>query len=159
MTFAILSGLISLSLAALGQTQAKSAKQDLIGTWRLVSTEEKLRDGRTRPYPDLGDKATGYLMYGADGRMCVAMMRLGRANWRHDESSGSNEEKIESASGFSSYCGNYDVDERQHVVTHYPEVSFYPNFIGTAQKRPYRLEGNRLTFSSARFESERSSAW
>lgn len=151
---AILWAFICATLSAFGQAQPDSAKHDWIGTWRLISTEEKLRDGRTRPYPDLGEKATGYLMYGADGRMWVALMKLGRANWRHDEANGSKDEKIEAASGFSSYCGRYDVDEAKHVVTHYPEVSFYPNFIGTVQPRPYRLEGNRLTFSDKESSGE-----
>lgn len=143
----ILCGFISSALAAFGQAKASSGDERFVGTWRLISTEEKLRDGRTRPYPDLGDKATGFLMYGADGRMCVALMKDGRSSWHHEEAYGSNAEKIESASGFSSYCGKYTIDEANHVVTHYPEVSFYPNNIGTAQKRPYRVEGNRLTFS------------
>jgi hypothetical protein len=30
---------------------------------------------------------------------------------------------------------------------HYPELAWTPNYVGTKQARPYRLEGNRLIFS------------
>ena len=136
------------SLPCRAQMQnSPSIHASLVGTWKLTLTEEKLRDGRTRPYPDLGDKATGFLMYGADGRMCVAMMKPGRPQWKNDQENASDAEKVSASSGFTSYCGRYEVDERNRVITHFPEVSFYPNFIGTVQKRPYRLQGNRLTFS------------
>jgi hypothetical protein len=34
--------------------QTERVGPSLIGTWKLVSATETLRDGRTRPYPDLG---------------------------------------------------------------------------------------------------------
>jgi Lipocalin-like domain len=121
----------------------------LVGTWKLVSTEERLRNGGTRPYPDLGAAASGYLLYGADGHMCAALMNPARPAWSHDQEHPTDAEKIGAGSGFTAYCGTYQVDEKRRVIVHYPEVSFYPNAIGTAQKRPYRLEGSRLTFSGA----------
>jgi len=143
------------SLPCTAQKQDGSSMQaNIVGTWKLVLTEEKLRNGSTRPYPDLGDKATGFLVYGADGRMCVAMMKPGRPQWKNDQENASDAEKISAGSGFTSYCGRYDVDEKNRVITHYPEVSFYPNFIGTVQKRPYRLEGNRLILSDVVSEGE-----
>jgi hypothetical protein len=113
-----------------------------------------MRDGHTRPYPDLGEKAKGYLVYGADGWMCVALMRPDRAKWHSDQELGSKEEKMDAATGFTSYCGKYAIDEVNHVVTHYPEVSFFPNYIGTVQKRPYTLHGIRLTFSDTPSEGD-----
>jgi hypothetical protein len=35
------------------------------------------------------------------------------------------------------------------IIVHSPDVAFLPNYIGTMQKRPYRLEGHRLIFSGA----------
>jgi hypothetical protein len=133
------------TLAPSGQSSA--IREFLVGTWKLVSTEEKLRNGNTRPFPDLGAKAIGYLMYTEDGHMCATLMNPERPNWRSDQETPTDNEKISAASGFTSYCGKYEIDEANHVVVHYPEVSFYPNYIGTVQKRPYRLEGNRMIFS------------
>jgi len=136
------------------QVSEKSLREALIGTWKLVSTEEKLRDGRTRPYPDLGADASGYLVYAQDGYMCVALMKPSRPNWHSNEENANDSEKISAASGFSSYCGRYEIDEKNQVIVHYPEVSFNPNFIGTVQKRPYRLQGNRMTFSDVEQSGE-----
>ena len=86
--------------------------------------------------------------------MCVALMKPSRPNWHSNEENASDSEKISAASGFSSYCGRYEIDEKNQVIVHYPEVSFNPNFIGTVQKRPYRLEGNRMTFSDVEQSGE-----
>ena len=86
--------------------------------------------------------------------MCVALMKPSRPNWHSNEESATGSEKISAASGFSSYCGRYEIDEKNQVIVHYPEVSFNPNFIGTVQKRPYRLEDNRMTFSDVEQSGE-----
>jgi len=123
-----------------------------VGTWKLVSTEEKLRDGHTRPYSDVGAKGRGLLMYSEDGHMCVAMMDPARPQWRNDENP-TDAEKI-SAAGFASYCGTYKVDEKKHLMVHYPDISFSPNFVGSTQERPYRFEGKRLIYSAVVPEGE-----
>ena len=136
------------------QAQNKSNQPSFLGTWKLVSTEEKLRDGRTRPYTDMGANAQGYLMYTADGYMCATLMKPGRPNWHGDVEDATDAEKISAASGYTTYCGKYKVDEKNKIMVHYPEVSLYPNFIGTEQKRPYRFEDNRLIFSDTVPEGE-----
>ncbi len=132
--------------------KAPSVRERIVGTWKLVSTEEKLRDGSTRPYPDLGADAVGYLMYAADGHMCAALMKPARPKWQGNDPTDA--EKISAGSGFFAYCGTYSVDEKNGVITHYPEVSYSPNFLGTAQRRPYRFEGDRMIFSDVAASGE-----
>ena len=134
-------------LSAQEHSGGDSVRKKFVGTWKLVSTQEQLRDGRTRPYPDLGDKASGYLMYTDDGHMCAALMKPDRPDWNNDDEHATDAEKISAASGFTSYCGRYAIEESSHTMVHYPEVAFRPNFIGSVQKRPYRFEGKRLIFS------------
>src|SRR5438046_1397299 len=38
------------------------AQVQFLGTWKLVSTEEKLKDGSSRPYQDVGPRGAGYLI-------------------------------------------------------------------------------------------------
>ncbi len=137
----------SCALSAQEHSGASSIRQKFVGTWKLVSTQEQLRDGSTRPYPDLGEKASGYLVYTDDGHMCAMLMKPGRPNWSNDEEHATDAEKISGASGFTSYCGRYSIEESSQTMVHYPEMAFRPNFIGTEQKRPYRFEGGRLIFS------------
>jgi hypothetical protein len=46
----------------------------LIGTWRLISWENRSVDGQKISYP-LGEDAAGYIMYNEDGYMFVAISR------------------------------------------------------------------------------------
>jgi len=134
--------------------RSQDSSRLFVGTWKLVSTEEKLRDNRTRPYTDLGPNAQGYLIYTEDGHMCATLMKPARPNWQNEIEAGSDAEKISAASGYSSYCGRYKVDEQNRIMLHYPELSLYPNDIGTEQKRPYRFDGNRLIFSDTVADGE-----
>ena len=67
----------------------------LIGAWRLVAYEGHTGDDVLYP---LGEDATGYIMYTADGYMSVAMMAAGRTNFAGgDMFAGTDEEKIAAA--------------------------------------------------------------
>src|SRR5689334_10518694 len=94
------------------QAQDKGNQPSFIGTWKLLSTQEKLRDGHTRPYTDIGANAQGYLMYAADGHMCATLMKPGRPNWHGEVEEATDAEKISAASGYTTYCGRYKVDEK-----------------------------------------------
>jgi Lipocalin-like domain len=81
--------------------------------------------------------------------MCVELMNPTRPIWKNDEEHATDAEKVSAASGFTAYCGVYTTDEMNRTIVHSPDVAFLPNYIGTSQKRPYRLEGRRLIFSGA----------
>src|SRR4051812_23265267 len=53
----------------------------IVGTWRLVRTEQRVADGTTRPDPDLGASPIGYQMYDAMGRMCSLFDNGDRPRW------------------------------------------------------------------------------
>ena len=118
----------------------------MIGAWELVSTEERMVDGSKRPYQDVGPRGKGYLMYTADGHMCAAGMNPDRPTW-DDVNEPMAAEKLRAMEGFFGYCGRYKIDTANHVIYHYPEVALNPNLVGIEQKRPYRLDGDLLTFS------------
>jgi hypothetical protein len=142
--------LISGSLAVTRYSLAKQihespdARAQFVGAWKLVSTEEKLKDGSSRPYQDLGPHGTGYLIYTADGHMCAELTGADRPKWKVPATPA---QKIAAMDTFSAYCGRFEVDEPNHVMWHYPELALDPNFVGTRQPRPYRFEANRLIFS------------
>jgi lipocalin-like protein len=74
----------------------------LIGTWRLISWENRSVDGRiTHP---LGKDAVGYINYNRDGYMFVAIMRPNRINFRAgDLLGGSTQEKAQATETYVSY--------------------------------------------------------
>jgi hypothetical protein len=93
-------------------------------------------------------------MYSQDGHMCAALMNPKRPNWKNDEEHPTDAEKISAASGFTSYCGTYSSDQKNEVIVHRPELSFFPNYVGTIQNRPYHFESNHLTFSGVETSGE-----
>jgi hypothetical protein len=118
----------------------------IIGTWELVSTEERLTNGSKRAYLDVGARGKGYLMYTADGHMCATGMNPDRPAWQ-DVYKPTETEKVRAMDGFFGYCGRYVIDTRNHAIYHYPEVALDPNLVGTKQIRPYGLDAEILTFS------------
>ena len=124
---------------------AASVRARFIGTWRLVSARETLKDGTVRPYKNLGPKGQGYLMYSADGHMCAELMNPERPRWDTPPTA---QQKAASLEGFVAYCGRFEVDAAKHLMTHYPEVAWKPNYVGTKQVRPYSFEGEHLVYSA-----------
>ncbi len=117
----------------------------LIGTWRLISWENRSIDGQIS-YP-LGQDAVGYIMYTQDGYMCVAIMRPHRTPFAAGDLLGASlAEKAHAAQTYVSYCGQYEF--RGDVVIHHVELSFFPNWVGVDQERLVELTGNRLTLST-----------
>jgi Lipocalin-like domain len=117
----------------------------LVGTWRLVSWENRTIDGRIS-YP-LGDDAAGFILYTDDGYMAVAIMRRGRESFAaEDLLGGSRDEKAHAAETYVSYCGRYEY--RGDSVIHYVELSLFPNWSGVEQERLVEVAGNRLNLST-----------
>ena len=121
-------------------------EHELLGTWRLVSWENRTLAGEVT-YP-MGPDAVGYLTYTADGYVFVAIMRAERLAFiAGDPLGGSEEERATAAAGYVSYAGTY---ERQgDTVTHHVKASLFPNWVGTNQERRVGWDGARLLLSTA----------
>jgi Lipocalin-like domain len=129
----------------LAETESE-IRDRIVGTWRLVFTEDTMKDGTTRPFPSVGPKGKGFLMYQRDGYMCAELMNPDRPK-PADPARPTAEEKAAAAEGSFSYCGRYEIDvSRQHII-HLPEVASDPRFVGSRQIRPYSFEDGRLIFS------------
>jgi hypothetical protein len=122
------------------------ASNPLVGTWRLVSWENRsVGDGEVS-HP-LGKDAVGYIMYGRDGYMSVAIMRPDRARFAAgDLLGGTAEERARAAETYVSYCGRYEF--RGDTVVHRVELSLFPDWVGIEQERLVEVEGDRLTLST-----------
>ena len=122
------------------------ASNPLIGTWRLVSWENRsVVDGRVS-YP-LGKDAVGYIMYGQCGYMSVAIMGPDRAKFAAgDLLGGGAEERARAAETYVSYCGRYEF--RGETVVHSVELSLFPNWVGAEQERLVEVAGDRLILST-----------
>ena len=122
------------------------ASNPLIGTWRLVSWENRSVEDGQLSYP-LGEDATGCIMHNEDGYMFVAIMGPNRPRFAADDLlSATEEEEARAEETYVSYCGRYDFDGDK--VVHHVELSLFPNWIGGDQERLFDLRGSRLTLST-----------
>jgi hypothetical protein len=124
--------------------------EQLIGTWKLVSSEFKYiySDGQM-VYP-LGRDAAGLLIYTSSGYMSAQLMRPGRPSFESGNLNRGTLEEIRAAfHGYISYYGTYHVNTEQHVIIHHVEGSYFPNWMGQDLVRFFQLSGDQLTLTSA----------
>lgn len=116
-----------------------SAREKLIGAWRLVHIDAPGPDGKPMDIP----QPTGVLIYTRDGHMSVQLM------YPKSASALSNEYVL---NGYEASFGSYDLDEAKHMVTHYVQGSNTRDLlVGKSLPRVYQFTGEgRLIIKSAR---------
>jgi hypothetical protein len=120
---------------------------DLIGTWRLRSWKNKASDGSV--VDPLGEDPIGYIFYRPDSYMSVEIMAANRAPYHDpDVFGGTADERSAAISTYLSYAGPFEVLKDEDTVIHHIEVCSFPNWIGDAQLRFAKLNGDLLTLST-----------
>jgi len=129
--------------------QHKSLKEQLVGTWKLVSSHVVHRDGSKLDV--YGPNPKGILIYTSDGHFA-------RVNTRSDlpklasnsRDRGTPEENKAVVQGSIAYFGTYSVNEADKVITAQIEGSTFANLIGGAdQKRIITsLTADEVTFTN-----------
>ena len=119
--------------------------ENLVGAWRLRRFEATTAD--EEPTYPLGENATGYLIYTADGHMSATLMRAERMPFGSDDiRAGTAEERVRAYEDFIAYAGRYEV--REGAVVHHVELALFPNWIGSEQLRYVELDGDTLTITT-----------
>src|SRR6266850_4867206 len=127
---------------------AKSEAPSLVGSWRLISFEERTTDGGG-VIPVWGPSPAGRLTYDSGGRMSVQLMNPRRPTFASpDRLGGTVDEVREAYQGYLAYYGTYSVDLTAGAVIHHVEGALYPNDIGTDLRRSFQLNGRRLRLST-----------
>lgn len=127
------------------RSASHSIKQRFFGTWKLVSWKIKRANGDLTDSP-LGPNPLGCIMYDPGGQVSVALMRRDRANFASSHLTDATPEEIKSGfEGYIGYCGSYEVNEQERFVIHRLQLSSFPNWVGTEQKRYFEFAGDRLT--------------
>ena len=106
---------------------------DLIGAWRLESWSLVYEDGRADEYP-LGKKATGFILYTADGHMSATLARAGRMPLSSHDAA--------------------ENEVREGAAFHSIEVATNPALAGITSTRHILLDGTRLTLSGPDFSPD-----
>ena len=141
----IVTVLVMCGLAASAFGQQSASKQQLLGTWTLVSDDHLNPDGsRTGDY---GPNPAGILMFDDGGRYAIQIVRTGRAKFAaNDRKKGTPEEYKTTVEGTNPHWGTYEVDGVEQVIVFHIEHASYPNWEGTTQRRKFTVDGDRLKY-------------
>jgi Lipocalin-like domain len=127
-------------MVALPQGQA-TLRSQLIGHWRLVSTET-IREGEP-PAATLGPAPLGTIVYTADGHMQAHLTPGERPKVRPADAPLADARTL---ARYTAYFGRFAVDEATRTVTHRRDGTFVPgerDFVRTID-----LTGNRLVLTT-----------
>ena len=146
-TTALLFGAVGLSASA-SFAQQKSLKEQLVGTWTLVSSDQVLPDGSK--VKQFGANPKGINVFDANDRFFLMIASADNSKMASkDPGRKTNSEEtggliVESIA----YYGTYVVSETERVATLHLDASTFPNQIGTDQKRTITsLTADELRFS------------
>ena len=137
------SGLFMMTVEAPGQKQSLT---DLVGTWTLISWEQRKADGsKIERY---GPAPKGIAFFDAGGRYIITVMRSDRAKYASNALwQGTAEENRETADGTIPYFATYSANEADGSIAIHVEGSSFPNWNGTEQKRFVAIAGDQPTLT------------
>jgi hypothetical protein len=130
-------------------SQQKSLKDQLVGTWTLVATENVRADGtKFEPY---GRNPKGILTFDGSGRYSLTIVRsdLPKMSGKTvDQGTAKEYEAI--VKGLVATFGTFSVNESDKTISTHVEGSSFPNITGTDQKRiVVSLNANELRYTNA----------
>jgi hypothetical protein len=123
--------------------QQKSPKEQLLGTWTLVSIHSLRPDGNRLQL--FGPKPKGIAMFDGGGHYIISVMRSDLPAFVvNDRMQGSAEENKAVTQGTITYFGKYSVSEADRTIIIRIDGSSFPNWDGTDQKRLFVLTEDEL---------------
>ena len=142
-----LSVITALGLAVLpgsALAQQKPLKDQLAGTWTLVSNNNVAADGTKRQ--PFGANPKGALVFSNNGQYTQIMVRSDVPKFKiNNRLEGTAEENKAVVHGTVAQFGAWSVDEASKTLIVRQEGSMFPNAIGTESKRSITLTGDQLT--------------
>ena len=120
------------------------AADSLVGSWSLVSLTVAKSGSDVEL---LGPHPQGQLIFGNDGRYVLMVVSSDLPKFSSgDRQQGTPEENAKIARGNVAHFGTYSVDPAAHVIVFHIQKSTFPNWDADVQRRPFTLDGDRLTY-------------
>ena len=125
-----------------------SLKNELIGTWELLSYIEVPIDGTDSIFP-MGKNPTGLLIFSSDDYMSLQISANPRLPYStNDRFTASQDELVSGFNTYVAYCGQYEINSRTGIVSYHITNSLYPNFDNTTLRRKATFEADVLYLKS-----------
>lgn len=126
-------------------------RDQLIGSWSLVSRETRRADGTVAVDPGLAATPNGVLIYDRSGHVAAQLSRRGRTvEMLAEECAKAQQVKgtddtAQTILGYDAYFGTYTVDEKEGTVVHHLDSALFPGDIGKSILRHFSIAGDQLT--------------
>jgi hypothetical protein len=133
-----------LSVPAIGQQQ--SPKEQLVGTWTLISWSQMNADGTS--VQQFGINPKGGAFFDAGRHYIISVMRADRAKYAIADfgqiAQATADENKATAQGTITYFGTYSVNEADLIIAMHVEASSVPNWNGTDLTRFFEITEDQL---------------
>lgn len=130
-----------ISKAKAKKPSLKSLQKQVVGTWKLISAED--RASSTDPWIPytFGNPPSGYFIYDATGHASIQIMTTPPQKIATPDSP-TPAEALAIFNGYIAYYGTYTVDAKN--ITVQVEGAWDPSQVGSSQARPYQVKGDKL---------------
>ena len=140
---ALIAFAMGIVLAGDAFAQQKTLKEQLVGTWTLVSNNNVAPDGTKRQL--FGPDPKGIVIYDANGRYAQFMVNPNRPKFKgKTRLDGTPEENKAVVQATSAHFGTWSVNEADKTLIYHTEFHIWPNDDGKELKRSITLTGDEL---------------
>jgi hypothetical protein len=122
---------------------------DLVGTWELLSREDRTASGERRFEPGLGTDPIAWLMYDASGHFAAQFMKRDRSQIVEAPAGPAGANNTRSQGGYDAYFGTYTVDDASGEVTQTLVGALSAENVGHTVTREMTVVGDDLTIQLA----------
>jgi len=117
----------------------------LVGTWELLSREDRTHAGERRIEPSLGADPVALLYFDKKGHFAAQFMRRERGAAPDVEAVASLPNNSRARGGYDAYFGTYSVDDSLGTVTTRLAGALSPENVGQVFTRTMSVAGGELT--------------
>jgi hypothetical protein len=117
----------------------------LIGTWELLSREDRTHAGERRIEPSLGSDPIALLYFDRSGHFAAQFMKRDRGITPDTEAVNLVPNNSRARGGYDAYFGTYTVDEARGTVTTRLTGALAPENVGQVYVRAMSVAGDELT--------------
>jgi hypothetical protein len=118
--------------------------QALVGSWRLLSREDRTASGERRVDPALGEDPHALLVYDRGGNFAAQFMKRVRTPEEPGISRGAAANNSRAVNGYDAYFGTYTVNDSTATVTQTLVGALAPENVGLVVSRAMRVVGDEL---------------
>jgi hypothetical protein len=136
-----------IALAAVLLVPVPAAAQSIEGRWKLIAAEDVRADGSVARHP-WGRNPVGSIVV-AGGSCYVQIMSSDVPSFDAGATPVNEQMQAMLLSSYIAYSGPCSVDTKEGSVTLKVDAAWRPSYIGTEQKRFFKIEGNRMIFGPA----------